>query len=154
MTARQYDNGLAKDTIQGCDVQAYADEIHSCATLGSLYNTTLAQFITYNPSVGLDCANIKKDQAYCVHVQVEPTTLLKPLPQATKKAPGTNYGGSPTCDMWQKVFPGDEVNKKETCRHLEKIWGIDDATLKKYNTDLAADCANIEVDSYLCVRIA
>ncbi|TID23021.1 carbohydrate-binding module family 50 protein [Venturia nashicola] len=117
-----------------------------------MYKASLAQFITYNPSVGLDCANFKPGQAYCVHVQTEPTTLVKPLPQATKKAPGTNYGGSPTCDMWQKIFPGDEVNKKETCSHLTKIWGIDDATLKKYNSGLAEDCANIEVNSYLCVR--
>lgn len=79
---------------------------------------------------------------------------MQPLPQATKKAPGTNYGGIPTCDFWQKVFPGDEKNKKETCSGLAKIWGIDDATLKKYNMGLAADCANIEVNSYLCVRAA
>ena len=95
---------------------------------------------------------MKEGQAYCIHVQKEPTTLVKPQPQTTKKAPGKNYGGVPTCDFWQKVFPGDEVNKKETCSSLAKMWDVDD--LKTYNPGLTADCANIEVNSYLCVRTA
>ncbi|QDS69061.1 hypothetical protein FKW77_009892 [Venturia effusa] len=154
LDSRQVGNGLPKNTIQGCDVQAIATEVENCASLARLYRLTLAQFITYNPSVGLDCAHFTPGTAYCVHVQTEPKTLVKPLPQVTKKAPGKNYGGISSCDFWQKVFPGDLKDKKKTCDGLAKLWGIDDATLHKYNTGLAPGCANIEAGSYLCMRVA
>jgi hypothetical protein len=58
--------------------------------------------------------------------------------------------------MWQKVFPDDIANDKEekaTCTWLAKMWDVTYETFQKWNSGLAADCSNIEADSYLCVRV-
>lgn len=154
---------LAATTIKGCDVQNYATEVDDCETMAAHAQLTLAEFITYNPSVGLNCSGLKDAQPYCVHVPdaSKPITMLKPAKPAGVKAPGKTFGASASCKQWQKIFDGDVADKKETCRFVAVTWGslmeIDAAAARTWlhtlNPGLKEDCSNIEVNSYLCVRV-
>jgi hypothetical protein len=68
-------------------------------------------------------------------VQKEPTTYVTPETPKAKAAPGTHYGETENCDMWQKIFPGDieGLTAKGTCASLAKTWAISNATLAKWN---------------------
>ncbi|KAF2437086.1 hypothetical protein EJ08DRAFT_691389 [Tothia fuscella] len=143
---------LAKDTIAGCKTQTPANEIDTCDTISAFWRLKTAQFVTYNPSVGLDCSKLNIGQAYCVEVDPanEPKEYVKPVAPKGKPAPGPTHGGVPNCSQWQKIFEGETTDKKKTCADYAKLW---EADLTKLNKGLDAECKDIKVGDYLCVQV-
>jgi hypothetical protein len=78
---------------------------------------------------------MKIGQAYCVAVEPgkEPATLVTPVSPKGKPAPGPTYKGAANCQQWQKIFPDDVTNKKETCASLSSLWNLGADGLKKLN---------------------
>ena len=56
-------------------------------------------------------------------------------------------GIASNCNKYYKVQSGD------TCNSVEKDKGISAADFNKWNPDVGSDCANLQLDFYVCVGL-
>jgi len=137
----------ATDTIKSCAIVVPANDFETCDSIAKIWDLSAKQFLTYNPSVGADCSNLKIAQQYCVQVNAEPKEYLKPIPPKGKPAPGPTAGVIPSCDSYYKVYPED------TCDNLSKFYRMSKEALLSMNPGLGADCSKLKVDNYICTRV-
>lgn len=89
--------------------------------------------------VGDDCSGLWLDYAYCVGIESAGAT-----PTAEPEVP-TQPGTPSTCTLYHHVVSGD------SCWSIQEKYGIDFATLYKWNPGISADCSTIWLDYRVCV---
>lgn len=128
----------------------------TCALIVAMFGTfSEADFISWNPSVGRDCADmVREGTYYCVGIPETPTTRSKAAsaPSPTNPPSGGNSAPGPT----QTGIVADcstywLVSSTDTCESIAKRASISQDSLKQWNPALEANCGGLTPDVYVCV---
>ncbi|KAL2814993.1 hypothetical protein BJX63DRAFT_391096 [Aspergillus granulosus] len=142
--------------VGNCDLFHLVKQGETCATISSAYRTSLAQFTTWNPTVGSTCGGIWADAYVCVSIinhSPEPTTTTttSTTQPPTTTAPGpspTQSGIIKTCTSYYQAQAGD------TCQMIiqEKYPYVNSLTLfVRWNPAVGSSCGNLLAGFYYCV---
>lgn len=111
----------------------------SCTSIESQFDITFGQLYNYNPAIGNDCTNLWLGYSYCV---------AAPALNSAEPAAPTRTGTLPDtkCKQYYTVMSGDG------CYSIQQQFGITLNQLVQWNTDIKADCSDLELDYALCVK--
>ncbi|PWW71787.1 Carbohydrate-Binding Module Family 50 protein [Tuber magnatum] len=146
----------------------YGDD---CNSIACLYNLTLSEFVTLNPAVGSQCANLSLSYYVCISRSCPPkqapttmktstvptaphspapTTPQNPTPTAPQNQAPTpvQAGVPPSCNKWYFVVSGD------TCAAIATSKGISLAVFYTWNPSVGSTCASLWLGYYVCVGVS
>ncbi|EEQ31172.1 LysM domain-containing protein [Microsporum canis CBS 113480] len=133
-----------------CNAWYLTTDSETCNEISIMFGTfTEAAFIEWNPSVGSDCARIKRGAYYCVGIPGTPTTRTAPLPTYTVPTETPVQSGiAPSCNkLWL-------VSLSDTCESISKQRGISEQQFLAWNPAVGkTTCDNLVPDFYVCVGI-
>lgn len=156
-------NGIANPSstqpgmVSNCDAFHFVLEGGSCAAIASRCGISVAQFNTWNPLVGSNCAGLWKDVYVCVSIigvqrtSVAPTvsnvspTSTKPTNVITTPTP-TQPGMVANCDKFYFVTTGS------TCSGIINSNQVTLSDFVKWNPNVGSDCSGMWANVYVCVR--
>ncbi|KXG49682.1 Peptidoglycan-binding Lysin subgroup [Penicillium griseofulvum] len=135
-----------------CNKWHYVSGNDTCSSILSEFGLTAAQFYSLNPATGANCSALWRKTEACVGVPgftPSPTTsTTKPTATGPGSVPSPVQSGiASNCNKYYKVQSGD------TCNSVEKDKGISAADFNKWNPDVGSDCANLQLDFYVCVGL-
>ncbi|KAK1984913.1 LysM domain-containing protein [Colletotrichum cereale] len=157
------------DTTSDCRAWFLSDGL-TCDDFVLLFGRfSLADFIKWNPQLGLSCENMRPEYWYCVAVPGTPTTRTAPLPSATQpppdstsslpSVPATSTSSGPVATP-TPVQPGMIsgclkfyfVQKGDGCWAIANSAGISLDDFYKWNPAVG-DCSGLWPEVYVCVGI-
>ncbi|KAJ5561367.1 hypothetical protein N7461_000128, partial [Penicillium sp. DV-2018c] len=107
-------------------------------------------FISWNPSVGDKCEDIKEGTYYCVGLPDTPTTRTSTItttPTASGSMP-VQTGVSEKCTQFWFVSPSD------TCDSIISRSGVSKEDFYQWNPAVGKDCAGLKPNNYVCISIS
>jgi LysM repeat protein len=125
-----------------------------CGTIAASEGISLADFYSWNPAVGTDCAYLDLNDYVCVDVTPSATTSASATPAATVPSNGiptpTPYqtGMTPNCDNFHLVISGDE------CSDIATDYGISLDDFYEWNPAVGSSCQYLGLNDYACVGVA
>ncbi|KAJ5097343.1 hypothetical protein N7456_008064 [Penicillium angulare] len=139
----------------------------TCADLESYYGITVAQLVSWNPSLSATKCALKEGWSYCVEAPpaaqttttVPVSTLItpsaSPITQTTSAASTTGKGPYPTqtgltsnCDAFYMVKKGD------SCPSIVTNFGnFTQDQFSDWNPAVRSNCTNLEPGYYVCVGV-
>jgi len=142
----------ATGTISTCQKWYKTRVNDDCAAIATWFSTFSTQdFITWNPSVGSACANIKQDTYYCVGIPGTPTTRSVTLTPTVLPTRPTQAGLVSGCTRFWLV------SRTDTCASIIQGSGlvtVANATdFYTWNPTVGSNCAGLQPDYYVCVSI-
>jgi len=137
----------AVGTISTCEKWYITRVNDDCASIASWFGTFSTQdFISWNPSVGSTCTDVKQDTYYCVGIPSTPTTRSVALKPTVPPSLPTQAGVASNCTQFWLVSPSD------TCASIIANGGVANATdFYLWNPAVGSDCAGLVVNYYVCV---
>ncbi|KAJ6084471.1 LysM domain protein [Penicillium sp. IBT 16267x] len=128
----------------------------SCAAIASTNGITLADFYTWNPAIGTDCAGLWTGYYVCVGISGSSsvTTTSTTKTATSTAATITATGPSPqqtgiisTCNKYHDVVEGD------TCASIASANGITLANFYAWNPAVGT-CSSLWLGYYVCVGVS
>ncbi|KAJ6577984.1 hypothetical protein B0H19DRAFT_886426, partial [Mycena capillaripes] len=98
----------------------------TCSAIAGSHGLTVAQLLSYNPSINSGCTNLQIAQVLCL-------------------GPGGGGGGGGTCTQTYTVQSGD------TCYAIAERLGITVDQLHALNPSINSGCTNLSIGQVLCV---
>ncbi|RDK37083.1 hypothetical protein M752DRAFT_310156 [Aspergillus phoenicis ATCC 13157] len=148
-------SGIATPTPTQPNVTNHCTKFHkvvdrdTCATISKQYGISQADFLAWNPDVGDGCKSLWLDYYVCVGSRSTSTSGTPP-PTPTSSGVVTPTPTQPNmtkdCTKFHKVIDGDN------CATISKKYGISQADFLTWNPDVGADCKNLWLDNYVCVK--
>ncbi|KAL2145839.1 hypothetical protein VTI28DRAFT_6136 [Corynascus sepedonium] len=152
-TTTKSTNGITTPTptqatiVDNCDEFYFVVAGDTCDNIVAKHGITLAQFLSWNPSVGSTCSGLWASAYGCVsivgHTPIKPTTT-KDNGIATPTPIQPNMVNN--CDLFYKVKSGD------TCATIAAS-GITVEQLTTWNPYVKSDCSLLWLDYYICISI-
>jgi LysM repeat protein len=139
--------------ISTCDEFYLVASGDTCDSIVADYGISLATFYAWNPAVGTDCADLELSEYVCVDIIGYTITSVTATATTTTTGDGVSTpspiqtGIVSTCDKFYLVVSGD------TCDSVASDAGISLTTFYDWNPAVGTDCADLEVDEYVCVDI-
>ncbi|KAI9823660.1 MAG: hypothetical protein M1826_007678 [Phylliscum demangeonii] len=131
--------------VAGC-LQVYTVRSgDSCNSIETAYGITFAQFYSWNPSVGSQCANLWLGYAYCVRGPASGTTSVSSTATGAGPTSPTQTGITSRCVKFYTVVAGDQ------CATIQTQFGITFAQLYQWNPAIGAQCQSLWVGYAVCV---
>ncbi|KAL2193081.1 LysM domain-containing protein [Corynascus similis CBS 632.67] len=134
--------------VDNCDEFYFVVAGDTCDNIVAKHGITLAQFLSWNPSVGSTCSGLWASAYACVsivgHTPTKPTTT-KDNGIATPTPIQPNMVNN--CDLFYKVKSGD------TCATIAASKGITVQQLTTWNPYVKSDCSLLWLDYYICISI-
>ncbi|CRK16642.1 hypothetical protein BN1723_003819 [Verticillium longisporum] len=149
-TPTQPDNGIATPSptqpkmADNCDAFVMIEPFDACRDVAQSAGISLADFISWNPSVGAGCTSLKPNAYACVSVIGHtPTTPGNGIttPQPTQPAL------VPNCNKFHLVVSGDR------CSTVAARYGVPVAAFLAWNPQAGSNCAGLRRDAYACVGV-
>ncbi|KAG7129273.1 LysM domain-containing protein like [Verticillium longisporum] len=149
-TPTQPDNGIATPSpaqpkmADNCDAFVMIEPFDVCGDVAQSAGISLADFISWNPSVGAGCNFLKPNAYACVSVIGHtPTTPGNGIttPQPTQPALVSH------CNKFHLVVSGDR------CSTVAARYGVPVAEFLAWNPQAGSNCAGLRRDAYACVGI-
>ncbi|KAK4182040.1 hypothetical protein QBC35DRAFT_457704, partial [Podospora australis] len=132
------------------------DASYTCEYFATWWGISVADFISYNPSVGADCSNIKIGNSYCIErnwgipdpvTSTSTTSSAGPTGTATPCNANAPIPTQPVatcgCKKWHLVAEGDY------CANVIDRYGIDMRDLYKWNSNLGGSCDTMWLGYYI-----
>ncbi|KAG8624903.1 hypothetical protein KVT40_006654 [Elsinoe batatas] len=133
---------LAVGQSQACTFTAAAWSGLTCATFASQWSLSTETFISWNPSVGANCANgLVPGNKYCVEGGTASTPAPPGAPSSTQ--PGINSN----CANFYPVASGD------FCQKIADQFRITVANFLSWNTAINSACSNLQPGYFVCVGL-
>ncbi|MCJ1468156.1 hypothetical protein MMC07_006784 [Pseudocyphellaria aurata] len=140
--------------IADCTKYHQAVSGDSCASIVDEFGTfTLAQFQTWNPAVGDQCAHLLLGYYYCIAVPGTPTTRL-PAPATPTVTPTVSSGPQPqqpgtnrNCRRYYLVKAGD------SCYDIEQSQKVSAKDFLSWNPGVGNDCKGLFLGYYVCIGV-
>ncbi|KAL0930177.1 LysM domain-containing protein [Colletotrichum truncatum] len=145
-------NGITTPTptqatiVNNCDAFYFVVAGDTCDAISAKHGITVAQFQSWNPSVGTTCTGLWANAYACVSIighTPSPTTpgngITTPTP--TQATIVTN------CDAFYFVVAGD------TCETIASKHGITVAQFRSWNPSAGTTCTGLWANAYACVSI-
>ncbi|KAI0439810.1 hypothetical protein F4803DRAFT_529643 [Xylaria telfairii] len=148
-------NGISTPTptqdgmVSNCDAFYFVKKGDNCQTIADNNGITLAQFMTWNPTVGSGCTGLWLDAYVCVSIighTPTKTTTTTTATCATAHPTPTQPGSICACKQWYKPA------KNEFCADIEKKFGITAAQFNQWNPQVGSDCKGLFADYNVCVK--
>ncbi|CAK7236779.1 hypothetical protein SBRCBS47491_009753 [Sporothrix bragantina] len=148
-----------------CYLHVKARAGDSCAGIAAVFNIDTSLFRRMNPGVTeAGCGHLAAGTSYCVADGTYGSSTSSPSPapsppksqpQPTKPSPSPppappSPRQSPITDDCRAYYL---VQHGETCGMLEDRAGISDATFRKWNGFINADCSNLWAGYYCCLGV-
>ncbi|KAH6717692.1 hypothetical protein BKA61DRAFT_716055 [Leptodontidium sp. MPI-SDFR-AT-0119] len=146
----------APDTVQDCSYWDIATSRSTCADFATIWAISLADFVTYNPSVGTSC-QLTVGNSYCVernfgNPPVATSTSTSAKPTSTTSAgngvstPSPIQAGMTTnCNSFYLTKSGDD------CAGILSKFGVSLAQFYAWNPAVGSTCTGLWLDTYVCV---
>ncbi|ROW16958.1 hypothetical protein VPNG_01098 [Cytospora leucostoma] len=139
----------ATGTVDTCEAwyQALGDD--DCDSIADIFGTFNAtDFISWNPSVWSNCANIQEDTYYCVAVPGTPTTRTTTFTPTITASTPTQTSIAADCDqLWL-------VSSLDTCAVIISDNDLNSTDFYTWNPAVGTDCSGLTPDYYVCVGIS
>ncbi|KAL4864654.1 hypothetical protein BDV12DRAFT_8975 [Aspergillus spectabilis] len=141
--------------VSNCDAFHLVKQGETCAIISAAYGISLAQFTTWNPTVGTSCGGIWADSYVCVSIigHSPGTTTTTSVPEPTNPPNGIETplpiqpGMVDNCDAFHLVKQGD------TCATISATYRISLTQFITWNPAVGNTCGGIWADTYVCVSI-
>ncbi|KAH7035726.1 uncharacterized protein B0I36DRAFT_347461 [Microdochium trichocladiopsis] len=149
-TVKTRPSSVPAGTTGDCVAWYKATPEDTCAIVAQMFGTFgQADFIKWNPSVGVDCSDgVIVDSNYCVAVAGTPTTrtsaVSKPTPPSSAHSPAQDGIASDCSEFWY-------VSDEDTCATISSQSGVSQDSLKAWNPALGSSCAGLQPDFFICV---
>ncbi|KAL2861037.1 LysM peptidoglycan-binding domain-containing protein [Aspergillus lucknowensis] len=137
----------ASGTVDECKSWYQAVGNNNCARIASAFGTfSEKDFISWNPSVGDKCKDIKEGTYYCVSLPDTPTTRTNtPTTPTESGSMPTQTGVAEECTRFWFVSSAD------TCQSIISSTGASPEDFHEWNPAVGDDCAGLKPDYYVCV---
>ena len=126
----------------------------TCAAIASSAGITLANFYSWNPSVGTGCDTLWLGYYVCTGVSATTTSVPTTTTTSTTTTTTSVATPSPTqsgmvsnCDAFYLVASGD------TCTTVAQKEGVSVTDIVSWNPDVGTGCTNLWLGYYICVGI-
>ncbi|KAK2024009.1 hypothetical protein LX32DRAFT_626949 [Colletotrichum zoysiae] len=154
-------NGITTPTptqatiVSNCNAFYLVAARDTCGAIASKYGITVAEFQSWNPSVGAECTGLWADAYACVSV-VGYTPSKPSTTTVTTTTTAGNGIATPTpiqpdmagnCDRFYKVKSGD------TCGAIASSVGVTVQQITTWNPYVKSDCTALWVDYYICTSV-
>ncbi|PVI08682.1 carbohydrate-binding module family 50 protein, partial [Periconia macrospinosa] len=140
---------LQPSIVANCDAFYFVKMDESCDSIAAANGISTAQFITWNPSAGSNCAGLWAEAYACVSIIGHTPTSA--VPTTTKPGNGIatpspiQTGMVDNCDSFYKVVDGD------SCAKIAIAKGITSAQIISWNPALGSNCGSLWLDTYICI---
>ncbi|KAI2780282.1 carbohydrate-binding module family 50 protein [Daldinia loculata] len=144
--------GIMKD----CNIYYRAVAGDTCSKIISKYKISdPAQFMKWNPAVGVNCSGLSADYYYCVGIKDTSSTYTRPPYITTAIPPGcirvhptpTQPGSICKCKSWH------QVNSEDTCANIEARYKITAEQFNKWNPLVGPKCKLLWEGYNVCVGV-
>ncbi|KAF3064419.1 LysM [Daldinia childiae] len=143
--------GIVKD----CNIYYRAVAGDTCSKIISKYKISdPAQFIEWNPAVGVNCSGLGADYYYCVGIKDTSSTYTRPFittaipPNCIRVHPTPTQPGSICkCKSWH------QVNSEDTCANIEARYKITAEQFNKWNPLVGPMCKLLWDGYNVCVGV-
>jgi LysM repeat protein len=137
--------------ISTCDEFYLVVSGDDCATVAASAGISLDTFYAWNPAVGSSCADLELDEYVCIGIigyTVTSTTATSTTSGDGISTPSpVQTGMISTCDEFYLVVSGDD------CATVAASAGISLDTFYAWNPAVGSNCADLELDEYVCIDI-
>ncbi|PQE05165.1 hypothetical protein CJF30_00011307 [Rutstroemia sp. NJR-2017a BBW] len=145
----------ASDTVQDCSYWDVATSSSTCANFATTWSISLADFNSWNPSVGTSC-KLTVGNSYCIERNYgnppAGTTTSTAKPTSTTSAgngvttPSPIQSGMTTsCNSFYITRSGDD------CAGILSKFGLSLAQFYAWNPAVGSTCTGLWLDTYVCV---
>ncbi|KAK9646497.1 hypothetical protein HCH54_005237 [Aspergillus fumigatus] len=128
----------------------------TCNTIAEAYSLSIADLISYNPSLNRACSNLIVGDNICVGLSGQtytPTTIAGATATKTEQyattttaPPGpTGYGTTKQCGSYYQATDGD------TCEQISLAYSISASLFMAINPAIDEECSNLVPGLYYCV---
>ncbi|KAH7128638.1 LysM domain-containing protein [Dendryphion nanum] len=132
--------------VSNCDAFYFVKAEENCADIAKKNGITLAQFQTWNPKAGTNCAGLWAEAYACVSIIGHTPTPTQPGNGIATPTP-IQSGMVGNCNKFHFV------EKNQLCPAIQQKYGVTLANLFKWNPAIKADCTGMWAETYLCVGI-
>ncbi|OAA41492.1 LysM domain-containing protein [Beauveria brongniartii RCEF 3172] len=130
-------------TVKDCKSWYVVANGDTCQKVVDKYGISLAQFYSWNPSVGSDCRLLQAGYAVCVGTG-DTSSTPGSTPISTAPSP-TASGTDPKCTQYYFV------NKGDSCYNIKQQYHLSDDQFNTWNPSVGADCSGLFAGQYICV---
>ncbi|CRK25014.1 hypothetical protein BN1723_013453 [Verticillium longisporum] len=156
-TTTTFANGIAtpqptqSGMVTNCNKFHWIAEGVSCSQVISFQKITLADFVTWNPSVKSDCSGMWAGVNVCVGVVGSSTDTAKPTTTAPSNGVVTPQPTQPSmvtnCNKFHWIAQG------VTCQQVISYQKISLADFVKWNPSVLSDCSGMWAEVQVCVGV-
>ncbi|KAL4734491.1 hypothetical protein BDV11DRAFT_212743 [Aspergillus similis] len=143
-------------TAANCNEYYFVEKGDICAAILSQYDISMAEFYSWNPTVGSDCSTMEYGYYVCVGVFATTTTAASTSISTvtSTSTTSTSSGPSPTqsgitssCVTYYEAENGDSCWSITT----EKFAYLNETEFIEWNPAVGSDCADLWAGYYYCV---
>ncbi|KAJ6025073.1 hypothetical protein N7540_005870 [Penicillium herquei] len=135
-----------------CTDYYLVQEGDTCYSIQDDYMTfTLDEFYSWNPSISTGCAGLLSGYYVCVAAGGSSTTVTASVTASATSTPSsfpTQTGVTSSCNQWEYVVDGT------TCQSILDENDITLAQFYSWNPAVGSTCANLWLDTYVCVGVS
>ncbi|WYZ45783.1 hypothetical protein EsH8_IX_000008 [Colletotrichum jinshuiense] len=128
--------------VNNCDVFYFVIAIDTCEAISVKHGITVAQFQSWNPSIGATCTELWANTYACVSIVGHSPTNPPP---ATPTPIQPNMVGN--CDLFYKV------RSEDTCTSIASSNGVTTQQITTWNPSVKSNCTALWLDYYICTSI-
>ncbi|OHW95300.1 LysM domain-containing protein [Colletotrichum incanum] len=150
-------NGIATPTptqatiVNNCDAFYFVVAGDTCEAISAKHGITVAQFQSWNPSVGTTCTGLWANAYACVsivgHTPTKPPTTTTTAGNGITTPTPIQPNMVGNCDRFYKVKSGD------TCATIASSNGVTAQQITTWNPSVKSDCTALWLDYYICTSI-
>ncbi|KAL4977418.1 hypothetical protein BDW66DRAFT_158791 [Aspergillus desertorum] len=137
-------------TAANCTEYYFVRKGDSCSTILSEYDISIAEFYSWNPTVGSDCSTMEYGYYVCVGVSASTSisTVTSTAPTSTSSGPSpTQSGITSSCVTYYGAEEGDSCWLITT----GKFAYLNETEFIEWNPAVGSGCADLWVGYYYCV---
>ncbi|KAI8258752.1 LysM domain-containing protein [Colletotrichum sp. SAR11_239] len=134
--------------VENCNKFYFVNSGESCAAIASSNGITLANFLSWNPKAGSNCAGLWADAYACVGIIGSSTT-----PTPTNPGNGIETPQPPQPSMVDNCNKFYLVKSGDSCAAIASSQGITLANFLAWNKGAGSNCGGLWADAYACVGV-
>ncbi|KAH7179063.1 uncharacterized protein B0J16DRAFT_386882 [Fusarium flagelliforme] len=152
-------NGVATPSPIQANVNKNCNKFHkispttTCTSIRDYYKLPLADFYSWNPSVGTSCQALIVDYWVCVSVVGWSPPVSSPVPSPTKPANGISTPSPIQAGLHKNCNKFHKVASTTTCISIQNYYNLPLTDFYSWNPSVGSSCQALIVDYWVCVSI-
>ncbi|KAJ4007743.1 hypothetical protein NW766_009546 [Fusarium irregulare] len=125
----------------------------TCSSIRDYYNLPLADFYSWNPSVGTSCQALLVGYNVCVSIIGWKPPVSSPTPSPTQPSNGIKTPSPIQSKMTKNCNKFHLVKLTTTCASIQDYYKITMSQIASWNPDVGSDCKALLVNYNVCVGV-